>query len=113
MQHEADVHMTAPQTPPASAGGLVMESAEALRELCVLLHGMLQAHADDTGMADTMAAPCSGGLEYIGRAIIRIWLSTAAVCACVAPSPRGPGAEVTAPLLGLHPCVARGGNPVS
>ena len=56
MQHEADVHMTAPQTPPASAGGLVMESAEALRELCVLLHGMLQAHADDTGMADTMAA---------------------------------------------------------
>jgi len=57
---QQDAHMTPTETPRAdavggeSAGGQQMESKEALKELCVLLHGMLQAHGNDTGMTETV-----------------------------------------------------------
>jgi hypothetical protein len=57
---QQDAHVTPTETQRAdeaggeSAGGLKMESKEALRELCVLLHGMLQAHGNDTGMTETV-----------------------------------------------------------
>ena len=57
---QQDAHMPPTETPGAErgggegAGGLQMQSKEALRELCVLLHGMLQAHGNDTGMTDTV-----------------------------------------------------------
>ena len=57
---QKDAHMTPTETPRAeglggeSTGGQQMKSKEALRELCVLLHGMLQAHGNDTGMTEAV-----------------------------------------------------------
>ena len=113
----AEVASLASPPPLAAALGLAGPDASeaALRDAIAACLAALAtaAAAADRAAAGRAAAAADGDVAASPPPPLLPTLVTDAVSACVAPSPRGPGAEVTAPLLGLHPCVARGGNPVS
>ena len=113
----AEVASLASPPPLAAALGLAGPDASeaALRDAiaaCLAALAAAAAAADRTA-ADRAAAAADGDVAASPPPPLLPTLVTDAVSACIAPSPRGPGAEVTAPLVGLQPCVARGGKPVS
>ena len=112
----AEVASLASPPPLAAALGLAGPDASeaALRDAiaaCLAALAAAAAAADRTA-ADRAAAAADGDAAASPPLPLLPTLVTDAVSACIAPSPRGPGAEVTAPLLGLQPCMARGGKPV-
>ena len=118
----AEVASLASPPPLAAALGLAGPDASeaALRDAiaaCLAALAAAAATADraasDRAATDRAAAAADGDVAALPPPPLLPTLVTDAVSACIAPSPRGPGAEVTAPLLGLQPFVARGGNPVS